>query len=119
MKHAAAFGMPHALGALVVLGGCAVQAPIDGAPVDDEARLVPVYASVYEAAAVSAGRFGAIPVRVVPNGELEPSSLCPASVSANGQPPAALCVRHRVSGELGWVVVSESLARARPLPKAP
>ena len=46
MKHGVAFGMPGAMGALAVLGGCAGQAPIAGAPVDDDARPVAVYASV-------------------------------------------------------------------------
>lgn len=101
-------GAGRALGALVALGGCA-QSPVDDQWPFEAARYVSIYASVYEAAAVSAGRFGAIPMRLALSGELEPSPECSAPLTVGDQPLPARCVRHLPSGDLGWVVVSEPL----------
>lgn len=111
-------GVGRALGALVALGGCA-QSHIGGQGPSEAARYVSIYASVYEAAAVSAGRFGAIPVRLALPGQLEPSPACAAPLTVGGQPLPARCVRHVPSGDLGWVVVSEPLGGGGARPSAP
>ncbi|HSB99684.1 MAG TPA: hypothetical protein VLE45_07190 [Burkholderiaceae bacterium] len=111
-------GVAHAVAALVALGGCA-QSPVEGQWPFEAPRYVSIYASVYEAAAVSAGRFGAMPMRLALPGELEPSPECPAPLAVGDQPLPARCVRHVPSGDLGWVVVSEPLGSRGARPSRP
>jgi len=91
---------PELLAALAgdaLLAGCQTPAP---ASEDFGSGLVALYASPAEATAVALGQFGAVPVALAREEELQPASDCPGARAALQR---CSCMRSLRTGQTGWV----------------
>lgn len=84
---------------LLPLAGCqTLQESEDGW--DFGTGMVALYASPSEATAVALGQFGAVPVVLAREEELQPASDCPG---ARASLQRCSCMRNVKTGKLGWL----------------
>lgn len=85
----------------LLLSACQSLAP-ESAPADGDfhTAMVALYASPSEATAVALGQFGAVPVLLAPETELQPAEDCPG---ARAQQQRCSCMRSLRTGQRGWL----------------
>jgi len=85
----------------LLLGACQSLAPEGGrAEGDFHTAMVALYASPSEATAVALGQFGAVPVLLAPETDLQPAEDCPG---ARAQQQRCSCMRSLRTGQRGWL----------------
>jgi hypothetical protein len=96
------------LPALTLLALCAGCQSFDGHA--GFGKVAALYGSAVEAGAVARGQFGAVPIALAAEHELQAATGCPAPGPA---PQPAQCMRTR-TGQLGWLPATTTAPLAMP-----
>ena len=89
---------PIAMAGLLLMSSACQSLDEEGAEMSGS--VLALYASAAEAVAVSQGQFGAHPIALVQESELEPATGC---LSGTVGQAGARCMRSRSTGRLGWL----------------